>query len=229
MALTAEINELIDKVDNVEQIRDQIACILAIEATNQVALATAAPKPTPQEWALAVFIERSNPFEKWLNEPTEAEKLTPIINVWFDAESFEKGASNVMERQRVTATFNIDVYGYGEAISLPGGGFSAADENAARASQRGVRLSRNILMSSFYTYLKLQGLVSSRWIQSITQFQPEIDGNPVQNVIANRIAFQATFDEFSPQVQPVTLEFLSVGIHQASDGMLIAEVDFDYT
>lgn len=229
MALSAEIPILIDKQDTVEQVRDQIACILAIESANQVALATTAQKPDPNEWALSVYMERSNPFEVWLNNPTAAEKVTPIVNVFFDTETFDLASSNRRERQKSDATFNIDVYGYGEAEDDGNGGFKAGDENAARASQRGVRLCRNILMSPIYMYLKLQGLVGGRWTRSITQFQPELDGQAVQNIIGTRIAFTAEFNEFSPEKEFETLGLLSVLVKRAEDGKIVIEADYDYT
>ena len=229
MALIAAIPTLIDKLDTVEQVRDQIACILAIESANQVALATTASKPTPNEWALQVYMERSNPFEKWLNTPTDDEKLIPIVNVYFDTETFDPASSTKRERQKADATFNIDVYGYGEAEDDGNSGFTAGDENAARASQRGVRLCRNILMSPIYRYLKMQGTVWGRWTRSITQFQPELDGQAIQNIIGTRIAFAVEYNELSPEVIPETLELLSAQVKRADDGKLLIETDYNYT
>lgn len=229
MAITPGIPTLIDKLDTVEQVRDQVACILAIESANQVALATTAGKATPNEWALQVYMERSNPFEKWLNTPTADEKLIPIVNVYFDTETFDTAASTKHNRQKSDATLNIDVYGYGEAEDDGGSGFTAGDENAARTSQRGVRLCRNILMSPIYRFLKMQGTVWGRWTRSITQFQPELDGQAIQNIIGTRIAFNVEFNEFSPEVIPETLELLSAQVTRADDGKLLFEADYDYT
>jgi len=48
MPLVAQIQELIDKVDTSELVRDQIAAILAVEVTNQVQLAESASRnPEP--------------------------------------------------------------------------------------------------------------------------------------------------------------------------------------
>ena len=59
------ISELIDKQDNFEIVRDQIAAILVNEVASQMALATAEAKD-PEDWNLQIFTERSNPWEKWL-------------------------------------------------------------------------------------------------------------------------------------------------------------------
>jgi hypothetical protein len=71
--------------------------------------------------------------------------------------------------------------------------------------------------------------VWSRWPQSITVFQPEIDGRSVQQIVAARIALRVDFNELSPQGPEETLEYVSIDIKRAEDGMIIAEADYDYT
>ena len=225
----ALITTLIDKVDNFEAIRDQVAAIIAIESTNQVALATTDGKPTPNEWALSVYTERSIPFEVWLNSPTDDEKLIPVINVWFDTAGVDPGGSNVIDRQQYNGTFNIDCYAYGEAESDGGAGFTAGDENAARNAQRGARLVRNILKASPNIYLQLRGLVGSTRIKSITQFQPELDGAAVQNIMALRISFDVSYNEFSPQYVAETLETVFIQVARDLDGKVLAELNVDFT
>jgi hypothetical protein len=218
--------ELIDKQDNFEIIRDQIAAILTIESASQVALATTAGKPNPDDWRLRVFAERSNPWEQYLNDPTD---VSPLVNVWYDNSSFDGGASNVMERQKATGIFNIDCYGYGVAGTDGGTGHLPGDREAAFVVQRAVRLVRNILMAAEYTYLSLRGLVWQRWPQSVTVFQPQLDGNTVQQIVGARIALAVQFNELSPQVAAEILELLSVDVFRAEDGSLYVEADYDYT
>ena len=85
---------LIDKQDNFEVIRDQIAAVLVAETANQMQLATNAAKD-PQGWKLRVFTERSNPWEQWLNGATDK---SPLVNVWYDNSNFDQKASNISER-----------------------------------------------------------------------------------------------------------------------------------
>jgi hypothetical protein len=219
------IQTLIDKQDNFEIVRDQIAAILVLEVASQMSLASAAAKD-PNDWKLRVFTERSNPWEQWLNDQTD---LSPIVNVWFDNENFDPKASNISERQKTDGVFNIDCYGYGMSSDNVAGGHIPGDRGAAFAAQKAIKLVRNILMASEYTYLGMRGLVWSRWPQSITSFQPQLGDRPVQNIVGARIAFSVGFNEFSPQYVPETLELLSVGVKRVEDGEIVLEADYDYT
>ena len=216
---------LIDKFDNFEIIRDQIAAILKIEITSQQALATAAAKD-PDDWKLRIFAERSNPWEQYLNDP-EADP-SPIVNIWFDNSNFDQSGSNIAERQKTEAVFNIDCYGYGVSED-DGAGHKPGDREAAFEVQKALRLVRNILMAAEYTYLGLRGSVWQRWPQAITVFQPQIDGRQVQQIVGARLAFRVVFNEFSPQVVAETLELLSVDVKRTEDGEIVLEADYDYT
>ena len=219
------IQTLIDKQDNFEVIRDQIAAILVLESNNQQALAVSDGKD-PDLWKLRVFNERYNPWEQFLN--TNADR-SPIINVWYDSSNFDGSASNVMERQKTEGSYNIDCYGYGISSDDGASGHNPGDREAAFEVQRALRLVRNILMSSTYTYLGLRGLVWQRWPQSVNVFQPNLDAQQVQKMVGARLELRVTFNEFSPQYVPETLEYLSVDVFRQEDGQLIAEADFDYT
>lgn len=218
------IPTLIDKQDNFEVVRDQIAAILATESASQQALAVVAGKD-PDDWKLRVFTERSNPWEQFLNGPTDK---SPVVNVWFDDSNFNKGASDPVKRQRSESTFNIDCYGYAVAEDVPAGGHSPGDEAAAKEVQRAVRLVRNILMAAPYTYLGLQGTVAGRWPRSIKVFQPQLGENQANQVVGAQIALQVDFNEFSPQVASVTLEVVGITVKRAEDGEILAVAEFDY-
>jgi len=216
--------ELIDKQDNIEIIRDQIAAILVIEIANQQVLAFAAAKD-PDDWKLRIFSERSNPWEQFLNNQ---EDTSPIVNVWIDNANYDSKASNILERQKTEAVYNIDCYGFGLSTDVPTGGHKAGDEQAAFEVQKALRLVRNILMAAENTYLQLRGTVWSRWPQSYTIFQPQLDGQTVQQIVGARLAFRVEFNEFSPQIPLEILELLTVDVIRAEDGEIILETDYEY-
>lgn len=216
------ISTLIDKSDNFEIIRDQIAAILAVEVTSQKALALAATK-NPALWDFKVYTERSNPWESYIEDISE---LTPIVNVWYDNSSFLEASSNIVERQTAEAIFNIDCYAVANSSDNIAGGHNPGDQEAAFAVQRIVRLVRNILMAAEYTYLGLRGLVWQRWPQSITVFQPQQDRGNVRPVIAARLGFRVKFSEFSPQISGNVIELLSTTVKRSEDGQIVFVADY---
>jgi hypothetical protein len=218
------IEALIDKQDNFEIIRDQIAAILTTEVANQKALATAAAKD-PDLWDFKTYMERSNPWEAYLNDMAA---LTPIVNVWYDNSSFREATSNIVERQNAEAIFNIDCYAVANSSDNVGGGHNPGDQEAAFAVQRVVRLVRNILMSAEYTYLGLRGLVWQRWPQTVTMFQPQQDRGNVRPVIAARIGLKVSFNEFSPQISGNMLELLSATVKRTEDGEVVLGADYEH-
>lgn len=220
------ISTLIDKIDSVELVRNQIAAILALESTAQVALAIAAGKPAPDLWTLRVYQERANPWEAF---PSQTCDTSPVVNVWLDTVTFETSSSNIVERQKASAIINVDCYGYGVSADDGDLGHLAGDRNAAEAAQRAVRLVRNILTSAKYTYLGLRGLVWRRWVESITMMQPQQGGQNVHHVTAGRVSLKIEFNEFSPQFPLETLELLTIDVHRTEDDQIIVEADYDYT
>lgn len=220
------IATLIDKQDNAEIVRDQIAAILALESAAQVALATTAAKPDPNDWKLRVYQERANP---WENLPSKTSDRSPVVNVWWDSSAFEANASNIVERQKSSTVINIDCYGYGKSANVGAGGHTCGDQDAAETVQRAVRLVRNILMAAEYTYLGLRGVVWRRWVDSITMMQPQQDNQNVHHVVGARLAFRVEFNEYSPQVVPETLDLLTADVLRAEDGEIVVEADYDYT
>ena len=224
------IDSLIDKQDTFEIVRDQIAAILATETASQQELAKTAGKKDPSLWGLRIFTERSNPIEEWRDVKTgSGVDNTPLINVWYDNGSFPMNKGNVVERQAHDAVYNIDCYGVGFSKDNPAGGHILGDETAALEVQRAVRLVRNILMAADYVYLGLRGTVWRRWPQSITVFQPQIDGRPVSHVMGARIALRAEFNEFSPQYTPETLEGVTVDVERTEDGEIVLTAEYNKT
>lgn len=214
------ISTLIDKQDTFEIIRDKIAQILADESASQVQKAIDAGKPDPTQWELRVYTERSTP---WEGDETKA----LIVNVWFDTASPNDPASGVVERQEMRGVFNIDVVAFG--VSAPNGaGHTSGDEQATRQAQRGLVLVRNILMSSFYTYLDLRGLVGQRWPTRMESYQPQLNTKPGVHTAGARLELSVRYNEFAPQYEPATLDELAVGITRAEDGQVLANVEFNY-
>lgn len=215
------ITQLIDKTDNVELIRDQIAAILCSEVKSQKALARAAGKK-PSAWHLNVYTERSEPwsdFQSIPEEDKEPERRCPIVAVSFDNTSYEKAGSD-FERQKTVGIFNVDCYGY--AISRDDGAFGhcPGDALASLNAQHAVRLVRNILMSAEYLNLQMLGTVARIWLQSVTMFQPQEDGRSVERVVAARMAFEVQFNEYSPQVVGQPLELISVNLRRQETGQV---------
>jgi len=214
---------LIDKQDNIEIIRDQIAGILVAETLNQQTLAAAALKNT-NDWALNVYTERANPWEQWLTDQADT---SPIINVWIDSAVYDPKASNAIERQKTDATFNLDCYGFGQSSDVPTGGHVAGDQMAALQAQKALRLVRNILMSPENTYLQLRGLVWQRWPTSLNVFQPQ-NLTSVQQVVGARLSLSVWFNEFVVEPTPNTLEYVAIDIVRAEDGSIVLESDYQY-
>jgi len=218
------IQTLIDKIDNMELIRDKIAEILLTESASQVVLATTAGKPSPDDWKLRIFLERSNPWEAWLNGDTDR---TPIINVWFDNENFNESGGGVVDSQKTTGFFNIDCYAYGKS-SANGAGHKPGDREAALEAHKALRLVRNILMDPNYTYLGLRGTVWQRWPQSATTFQPQQDTRSVQQIVAARLVLRVVYNENTAQITGDTLEVIGVTVKRASTGEVLLLADFQH-
>ena len=225
------IDSLIDKEDNFEIIRDQIAAILAVETDNQEKLAEAANKKNPKLWKFRVFTERANPIEEYRDiDPSSTIDDSPIVNIWYDNGSFPMNRGNPLEKQVAGSVYNVDCYGVGFSGDNPGGGHFLGDKEAAIEAQRAVRLVRNIIMNPLYAYLALtRGIVGLRWPQNITVFQPQIDGRPVSHVVGARIALRVDHIETVAQPTTVALEELGVTVKRTEDGEIVLEADYDYT
>jgi len=219
------ISTLIDKQDSFEIVRDQIGAILTTEIASQMSLATAAGKD-PQDYKLRVYTERSNPWENFQDNPDDR---SPLVNVWYDNSNFSLTKSNISERQASESIYNVDCYGYGLSRDDGAAGHIPGDRDAAFEVQKALRLVRNILMAAEYTYLGLRGLVWQRWPQSVTVFQPQLDARQMQQIVGARLSLRVAFNEFSPQVEPVEIELISIDVIRKEDGEVVVDADYDYT
>lgn len=224
--MSAKIKQLIQARDNAEIIRDKIAEILLVESTNQQALAEA-ENLDPALWKLRIYTERSNAWEDFLGPEQKGQQIdkSPIVNVWFESAQDDAHASNTIERQKVDGIFNVDCHGYGIARASEDG-HDPGDYLASLEAQRAARQVRQILMSAHYLYLGMQGTVWGRWRDSAKSFQPESDRGFLQNVQGVRVAMRVTFNEVSPQIQPVTLAGVAVTVKRSETGQILFKASF---
>lgn len=215
------IQELVDKLDTFEIVRNKIAQILANESASQQQLAVDAGKD-PNLWRLEVFEERSVPWDDDTYGPDDL-----VVNVWFDNATVSEGSSNTVECQTMRGTFNVDIVGFGESQG-DGNGQLSGDEVAARNAQRGIRLVRNFLMASQYTYLELRNVVGERMPQDVQSFQPQQNNRAGVKVVGARLALAVRYLEFSPQYEGPLLSLVSTQVTRRSDGKVVAEVDINY-
>jgi hypothetical protein len=228
------ITTLISTPDASEVIRDRIAEILLTETAAQQVLAANASED-PEKWNLRIFLERANPWSEFLDAQEDDLDTTPLVNVSLDNYNIDSSKSNVVSRQKHTAVFHIDCYGFGVSATDGATGHTPGDEAAALEAQRAIRLVRNILMAAEYTYLGLQGTVWHRMLQSVTIFQPTQEQRAVQHVVGARMTFEVGYNEFSPQIEGSPLEIVSAGFKRAENGELfipeqvLVEAQFNYT
>lgn len=213
---------LIDKSDSFEQIRDQIASILATETAAQQALAIAATQD-PEPYTFRVFLERFRPWDVFAGDDK-----TPVVNVWYDSSRYDESSSNLSTRQKAgPSRYHVDCYAYATAEDVDGGGHSPGDELASKRVHHVVKLVRNILMHDKYIQLGLGNIVWKRWIDSIQMFQPAIGDQPVQNVLACRITFEIDHNETIDLEDEKILEIINIKIHHEPDGQVIAELHYE--
>lgn len=212
--------ELITQPDGFEVVRDQIAAILVLERDDQMSQAQA-QSLDPELWNFKVFTERSNPWGDYLNDSAD---LTPIINVWFDSDSFADSASVRSAYQKCNGFFNVDITAAGKRSTNMTG-----DETAARNAARVARLARNILMASNYTYLGLpRGTAWDRKVESRQAYQPPIGSDAALRVNGVRLRVQVSFNETAPQYEGVPLAGVDIEIKRKETGEVYIDLAYDY-
>jgi hypothetical protein len=194
----SKIDFLLAKNDNIELIRNQIAGILKIETENQYSLAVKQGAADSRDYKIGVFVERARPWE--LTGNSENKNPFPLINVSLSGYNGEAGSAQ--SEKKYKATFYIDCYGCGNLNNTSGDDDSLATIRAWKTA----RIARNILMSSYYTYLGLRGTVFKRGILSIQTGNPSNMPESAVAVITCRISFVVDFSEKSPQEGGVLFE-----------------------
>jgi hypothetical protein len=210
--------QLIDKQDNFEIIRGKVAEILSAETLNQQALALEGGELDPADFAFTVYEERNNPWSP------EVLSNGPVVNVWWDGLTSEKRGSTI-DRQHVTSRINVDVYVQADSEETISG-HDSGDELSAKKMQRVTRLVRNILMHDQYKTLSISGVVWSRWVPSLTPFQPQMNMQPVERVNACRIALDVEHNEETVQEIEETIEGVHVEFFHEPDGLVRAHLHY---
>jgi len=220
------IDHLIDKEDTFEIVRDRIAVILKAETQSQQTKAIAEAKD-PDLWKFDVYVGRSNPWERWLNIDLTNPNInkTPIVNIWFDNSNFDPAASTIIKEQKSVAIYNIDIYTLGISKDENSGQI-LGDEDSQKQTHRIIRLIRNILMADVNAYLQLRNIVWSRWPDSITFWQPQLDAREVQRITGATIKFRVEFREYSPNITPRQLEQINVTLKRAEDDAILLEAEY---
>lgn len=198
--MQAQIQTLLSKKDNVEKIRDAIALILKTELSNQYALAKAAGIESVEDFAIGVYLEAARPWE--LTENEAGGNPFPLVNILLNETHRAEGkAGSAIGRKRYTASFSIDCYACGNTES--------DGDDARQATLKAWRIAcivRSILMSGFYAYLGMRGVVLERDMPGI---KTGIPGNLAESAAAVTVArmdFSVSFYEDSPQGDGAELE-----------------------
>lgn len=232
MALKYLIDNLIQKNDNFELIRDQIALILSANSENQMTLATNAGLD-PEPYRLNVFLERTNPWRYFDvdEQSTEPGDYAPLINVSFDSFENDPSSSDGTDQQTNTAIFYIDCFGTGLS-EKKSTGFTSGDKASILEAQRAVKLVRNILMAATNRYLGMQGIVALREVTEVVKVSLAVKGTetvPIDHVSVYRLGLKVRYVEQSPQVTPVISEGALIQVKHTETGRVIGSLDFDYT
>jgi hypothetical protein len=180
-----QIYELISEPDNVEKIRNHIACIIKGETENQYTIAQEEGAPNAEDYNFRVFVENARPYDNEGEPPIE-----PLVNIMLQKTEPAEGNSR-MGPQKYKATFIIDCIAYGND-----GGEDWNDRAASASAWKSARVIRTILMSEQYLYLGLRGIIGGRVIKSIETGVPEMGGDAL-TVVTARITLEAQLLERS--------------------------------
>jgi hypothetical protein len=223
--MAAKILTLLDKKDNFEIIRDEIAAILYLEMINQQALAAIAGQD-PNLYLFDVYIERSSPWELIESIDGEVISQTPLINVSFDNMALDPSRGDNIEMFVYNGVFNIDCLA-AKTNEIVSGQIKKGDELASKDVQRIFRLARNILAASVYHNLNLTSIIHGMTLSNIQMYQPNINNRPAQHVIGARLTANISFNEHTYQYEYETLETIFGNVIRASDNKVYFSASFD--
>ena len=197
------INELLTEQDNSEKIRDRIAAILKLELTKQKQLADELKIADKKDFNINVYLENSRPWE--LTGDNEENNPFPLVNVCLQEINKDERSGSDQNNVKYTGIYYIDCYGCGNKQPEGAEEYIPDDSLSAKRAWKTARVTRNILMSGFYTHLGLQGLVRKRSISKITTIIPNSPEGAL-SVTACRIIFDVDFSEKSIEASGVTFE-----------------------
>jgi hypothetical protein len=205
--MNANITTLLTELDNIEKIMDRIALILKLEFLNQYQKATEQNLEDAGDFNIGVYLERERPWQ--LTENSEGKNPFPLINIKLAGYRKEKEPGSTVNNQKYIGDFIIDCYAQGS----PDNPDYFDDTDATLRAWRLGRKVRRVLMSGFYTYLGMRGIVRRREITEAGTGTPtdrtgNIDDSAVSVTIC-RILFSVLFSEESPQAAGVEFEGIS--------------------
>jgi hypothetical protein len=211
--MDSRIKKLLSDKDNAELIRDQIAAILKLELLNQKEIADNTPDIDKKEFDIKVYLENSRPWAL-LGENGENNPF-PLVNVCLQetTEDQKPGANN---QTKYNGSFFIDCYGCGNYQPENSKDYVPDDFLSAIRAWNTARITRNILMSGFYTYLGMQGVVRRRRIAKITTVVPQGLQDSAVSITACRIIFEVEFHENNIEAQGI--EFNGITCNVNNDG-----------
>lgn len=183
--------------DGFEQVRDQIAAILAAYF--------AANDPS-----VGLYIESSRPWEGL----RDSNDLT-VVNVAFDGDNDDPAGGNPVQDQKMIGNFHVDVIA--SAVSRDG---QPGDRAAAFKVQELARTARAVLMAAENTYLQRRGLVWSRRVTSRQMLNAQ-KVSQVFDLIACRLTVQVVYNEVSPQIEPVQIEGIDLTVDDQTGRVVI--------
>ena len=198
--MQAQIQTLLNGKDNIEKIRDAIALILKNELSNQYALAETAGIESLEDFNIGVYLESARPWE--LTENEVGGNPFPLVNILLnEMRRVEGKAGSAIGRKRYTASFSIDCYACGNT-----GSDGDDTRQAALKAWRIACIVRSILMSGFYAYLGMRGVVLERDMPGIKTGIPSNLAESAAAVTVARIDFSVSFYEDAPQGDGAELE-----------------------
>ena len=217
--MNSQINELLNKQDNAEIIRDRIAAILKLELSNQKKIADENKNiKDKKDFNINVYLENSRPWDLISN--SENKNPFPLINVCLQ-ETTEAQKPGGSSKTKYTGLYLIDCYGCGNTQPKDAEEYIADDSLSTIRAWQTARVVRSILMSGFYAYLGMRGTVMKRRISKITAIIPTgLDGSAV-SVTACRINLEVDFYENSMEAAGDDLEELAFRSNNEGEVSLI--------
>lgn len=213
--MEAQIQKLLNGQDNVEKIRDRIAFILKTELKNQYELAVKDDLKNAKDFDAKVFLENDRPWEFTENESDK--NPFPLVNVCLvETKRAEGKAGSAIGRKKYTASFSVDCYACGNYEQN-----GRDDELSTIRAWTLARIVRNILMSGFYAYLGMRGVVLERDLSGIKTGSPNDIENSAIAVTIARLDFSVSFYEDAPQGEGVEFEGIDFNLLSKTGEVLI--------
>jgi hypothetical protein len=211
---TAQITELISEPDNIEIVRDQVAAILSLELQNQLAISQ-----NDKDYNIPVYVENGRPYE--MQDDKTIMRFINVLLPGINMSDEDRIIANPRTgNQKERATFYIDC----AACGNDSGSFRD-DKSAAIRVWKVTRLVRRILMSDYYTYLGMRGIVGSRVVKKMeagTPEKPELERESALSYVVVRITFEVQFMERSIRASGEPLEIINYEIDPISGELTVS-------